>query len=240
MKIYNNWWLDEVEKLILDFADRYSLIYSKTEREISASFEIGCFLSLISFYEQKGCEASPQNTDLNGDYRYLTTPNGNPANFSYVQIKKNKELFQIRQQVRIKSHLDPDIAFTPDLIVIVENSVINGQIDPDYANGKRRFFCVDSSHVIAAHECKSMNPFPELLISFIGMVIAGHFWIQDYDPSNPKYGFHLAPTLFVGGTARSLHIRMVEALKRVYPINIILGMHSGTWNLLQNDNLILL
>ncbi len=47
-----------------------------------------------------------------------------------------------------------------------------------------------------------------------------------------KQGAHLAPTLFVGGFARALHNRMIAALETTYPMNVVVGLHSGTWSLL--------
>lgn len=226
-------WVSEIEKIISDFAKKHSINYRKSEREVSASFEIGCFHALTEFYE-KNFEVVPENLTSDKEYRYLTTPSGNPMNFSFIRLRKDNEEFELRQQVRIRSHLHTDIAFTPDMLVIASGADINSRRDADYAGGKRSFFCVDSTQVIAAHECKSMNPFPELLISYIGMLVAGHSWISNPNDMSmvSEEGLHLAPSLFIGGTSRALHSRMVHALESCYPINIILGLHVGTWSLL--------
>lgn len=224
-------WVVEVETRIARFAKRYGTTYRRSEREISASFEIGCFHALVAFYKES-CAVRPRNLTA-GEYRYLTTPSGNPKNFSFVSLKRGRSEFELRQQVRVRSHLDDDIAFTPDLVVIPAGANIASERDSDYASGKRSFFSVRSQDVIAAHECKSMNAFPELLIGFLGTLIAAHVWLDsasDRRKLDPD-GIHLAPTLFVGGTARALHSRMVAALMKSYPINIILGMHSGVWRL---------
>src|SRR5438270_12868969 len=92
-------WIASVEKACKRFADKHALTYRRSEREISASFEIGCFHSLVEFYEGN-CFISPENLTEKGAYRYLTTPNGNPANFSHVKITKNNRVFTLRQQVR--------------------------------------------------------------------------------------------------------------------------------------------
>jgi hypothetical protein len=226
-------WVQAVESKIRAFAKKYGTVYQKSAREVSAAFEIGCFHALTEFYS-KSCTLTPYNLTPANEYRYLTSPNGNPANFSYVEMSHTTGTFQLRQQVRIVSHLDDDIAFTPDMVIVPASATIDGKKDKDYASGKRSFFFVRSPDVIAAHECKSMNPFPELLVSFIGMLIAAHKWLDiptDRTRLDPK-GIHLAPSLFVGGSARALHIRMVRALEKVYPINVILGLHAGTWSLL--------
>ena len=226
-------WISAIEQKIKMFTKKHSITYKRSEREISASFEIGCFHALTEFYENKFV-VSPDNLTSNNEYRYLTTPNGNPANFSYIRLAKENQEFELRQQVRIRSHLHSDIAFTPDMVVIAAGSDINAVKDADYAGGKRNFFCVDSKHVIAAHECKSMNPFPELLISFIGMLVAAHSWLGGANDLSivSDEGDHLAPSLFIGGSSRALHTRMVRALESCYPINVILGLHVGTWSLL--------
>jgi len=51
-----------------------------------------------------------------------------------------------------------------------------------------------------------------------------------------KKSGHLAPTLFVGGTPRGLHLRMITALQESYAMNIVCGLHEGTWELSQVQN----
>ncbi len=227
-------WLEKVKAKIRDFANEYKAVYSRDDRALAAYFEIGCFLSLIQFYKNLGFKGQIQNPAKDGSFKYLTTPNGNPNNFSFMLMTSEQESFEIRQQVRIESHIGEFVAFTPDLIVIPKDQKILDKKDIDYASGKRRFFYITSDKVIAAHECKSLIPFPELLISFLGTLLAGHFWYENskieeiVDPT----GNHLAPALFVGGSARALHLKMVRGLKKAYPINIILGLHAGNFDLL--------
>jgi len=224
-------WADTVEKAIEAFAKKHASTFSRSERQLHAAFEIGCFLAIVRCYERRGFACSVENLRA-GQYPYLTTPSGNPANYSFVRATLAEEV-EIRQQVRVRSHLDPDIAFTPDIIVVRAASNISGIKDADYSGGKRRLFCVNAADVVAAHECKSCPPWPELLVSFVGMLIAAHPWLGSPNDRSmvDKKGDHLAPTLFVGGTARALHRRMVKALCGTYPMNAILGMHFGTWEL---------
>jgi len=226
-------WTKKVETIAEEFAQNFSAIYNKKKRELSACFEIGCFHALLEFYENSGYAISINNK-IDNEYKYLTTPNGNPENFSYISITGNDETYEIRQQVRIKSHINENITFTPDIVVLFGDSSITSIKRDDYASGKRPFYTVLSNSVVAAHECKSMNPFPELLVSFIGMFITAHEWYNEsrykkYELS--ENGKHIAPTIFVGGTAKGIHLKMIEALQKAYPINIITGLHQGTWEL---------
>lgn len=225
-------WAVTVEQEMKSFAQVYGTHYSMTKRELFAFFEIGCFLNLVKLYKQNGCTVTPQNL-CDDAYKYLTTPSGNPHNFSYISIKLGGKEFELRQQVRVVSHLNKDIAFTPDILVVKAGAEILDDTDKDYANGKRRFFRVSSKDVIAAHECKSLSPFPELLVSFIGALMAGHEWVNSPDWKDwvNKDALHLAPTLFAGGPARPLQKRMITALQTEFPMNVIVGLHSGITSL---------
>jgi hypothetical protein len=230
-------WLATAEALAKAFSDTHSVVMRLTDRQLSAAFEIGTLHALLKFYASQGYVLTPQNLIEGSEYRYLTSPSGNPANFSFVQAVGADGEFEIRQQVRVQSHVDEDIAFTPDIVVLLKGAAIDDSKRVDYASGKRPYYRVASSSVVAAHECKSMNPFPELLVSFIGMLVAAHEWY----PAGPGFQYthqdgHLGPTLFVGGTARSIHLRMIGAMQKAYRLNIICGLHEGTWSLIDAKN----
>lgn len=229
-------WVKNVEKKVAQFWKKHSTNYNRKKREFSASFEIGCFHALLNYYEGIGYSLHVENL-VNNEYRYLTTPNGNPNNFSHVSMVGEDGEFEIRQQVRINSYLDEDIAFAPDIVVLFKGAQINEIKDKDYASGKRPFYTASSNSVVAAHECKSMVPFPELLVSFVGMFVTAHGWYgkKGWESLKSKEGTHIAPTMFVGGTAQAMHLKMILALEKIYPINIIVGLHQGTWNLYANN-----
>ena len=230
-------WKKRAEKLASAFAKRHRVVLSSNERQLSAAFEIGSLHALLRFYRSQHYSIVPQNLSTNDEYLYLTTPAGNPANFSYVDISGVDGQFEVRQQVRVQSHVDPHITFTPDIVVLQKGAQIDSSKHVEYAGGKRPFYRVASSSVVAAHECKSMNPFPELLVSFIGMLVAAHAWYpasSNVLRSNTEG--HLAPTLFVGGSSRALHLRMVSAMQTAYSINILCGLHEGTWSLVEAKN----
>jgi len=230
-------WLVQANKLAEDFAKKHRHYLSQTERQLSAAFEVGSLHALLRYYESHDYVLQPANLTDDGEYRYLTSPNGNPANFSFVRADGPDGDFEIRQQVRIESHVDKRICFTPDIVVIVKGADIKSSTDRRYASGKRPFFRVSSSHVVAAHECKSMNPFPELMVSFLGMLVVAHEWYPNGKTVKvTKKSGHLAPTLFVGGTPRGLHLRMITALQESYAMNIVCGLHEGTWELSQVQN----
>lgn len=220
------------------FAARHARHYSFRDRELAGAFEIGCFLALIADYERQKIDVVPCNLEAN-EFRYLTTPNGNPSNFSFVELRSaHGGFWQLRQQVRVRSHLHTDITFTPDIVVLDGGAVIGEARDPDYASGKRTFFCVSSDALVAAHECKSMSGFPELYVSYVGMLLAAHKWIGQVGSSaGLGQNGHMAPTLFVGGDASNLHLKMIAALQQVYPMNIVTGLHRGGWVVIKRAKL---
>ena len=228
----NDAWLLEVARTIKNFCRDYKVVYAVKKRERAASFEIGCLHMLLTNYEEVG-SLKAENLNDEGEFRYLTTPSGNPENFSWIRLTINGEDYQIRQQVRIKSHWHDDIAFCPDIVVLKPNADIDAVVDEDFANGKRKFFSVRSDQVVSAHECKSLSPFPELLVSFIGMFQAAHRWFAP--AMSRRYiaprGIHPAPCLFIGGDSRSLQRRMIDALEETFPINIVSGLHFSRFKM---------
>ena len=226
-------WLSDVERMVSQFATDFSTIYSKKKRELSASFEIGCFHALLDYYQQMKFDISVENLTKDGEFRYLTSPSGNPNNFSYIEASLGSQAYEIRQQLKIYSELDEHISFAPDLSVVKKNTEIEEVKDEDYAKGKRAFYRVSSKDVIAAHECKSLPPFPELMVSFIGMFVTAHSWPNDEacGVSLDEAGMHLAPTMFVGGSAQAMHLKMIKAIQKAHPVNIVVGMHRGSWDL---------
>ncbi|WP_291984537.1 hypothetical protein [Candidatus Accumulibacter sp. ACC007] len=223
------------------FAKKHGTVMRITDRQLSAAFEIGSLHALLRFYESQGYQLEPRNLNDKGEYRYLTSPAGNPSNFSWVEAVGPDGEFEIRQQVRVQSHTNEDIAFTPDIVVLIKGAVVEDSKREEYASGKRPFYRVRNSSVVAAHECKSMNPFPELMVSFIGMLVSAHEWYPDGERFKYTHDAgHLGPTLFVGGTARNLHLRMISAMQKAYCMNIICGLHEGTWSLTDAKNRLLL
>lgn len=224
-------WVSTVEAAMSEFAARHQVVYKYTKRQLAAAFEIGCFLLLVSDYEDQGFQLEINNT-REGAYRYLTTPSGDPRNFSYVTLGFGQRSWQLRQQARIRSHIHADISTTPDIVVVESSTSVHAERDEDYAGGKRRLFYIDACDVVAAHECKSLPGYPELYVSFIGLLTVVHAWF-DGALSVVERGEngHLAPTLFVGGDARNYHVRMIKALEEVFPVNIVTSVHrAARWS----------
>lgn len=232
-------WIAQVESSMKDFAANHDLVFTQSARQVAASFEIGCLHALTEFYARGGYDVHPINLSPQGEYLYLTTPSGNPENFSHISLTGHDGVYELRQQVRVCSHLHPEIQVTPDLVVLAQGAVLNRTNRPDYARGKRGFFYVESADVVAAHECKSMTPFPELLVGFLGILETCRAWMDSDEPRfcPSEDGPHLAPSIFIGGDARGIHFKMIEGLERTFPLNVIVGLHTGGLSLLGGRDL---
>ncbi len=232
-------WLEDVEKRIRAFANTFGATYSVTERQQSAAFEIGCLLLLADDYTTQDVTLGVENLAADGSFRYLTSPNGKPQNFSWMRVGSGPGELALRQQVRVRSHLHPDITFTPDFVLMEAGAPIDQVRDPDYAGGKRGLFAVSAAHVVSVFECKSLPGFPELFVSFVGIVSTAHDWLANKSRGEPLATSrgHLAPTLFVGGAPSNLHRRMVTGLEAVFPMNIVAGLHRGGWSRFRKDPL---
>src|SRR5687768_1547719 len=129
-------WVASVEVKMSAFAQGHQLVFNQTARQVAASFEIGCFHALSEFYSET-FTIVPQNLTEANEYRYLTTPSGNPENFSFLRLLNNIGAgFELRQQVRVRSHLHADITFTPDLIVLHDGATVHAERNEQYASGK--------------------------------------------------------------------------------------------------------
>lgn len=206
---------------------------AKSKESFLLHLRLGAFTHCSIIMSKCSLISRSENLTSDGEFRYLTSPSGNPNNFSFVVASLGERAYEIRQQLKIYSELDEYISFAPDLSVVKMNTHIEKVKDEDYAKGKRSFYRVSSKDVIAAHECKSLPPFPELMVSFIGMFVTAHSWHTDQTCGVTKddTGLHLAPTLFVGGSAQAMHLKMIAAIQKVHPLNIVVGMHQGNWDL---------
>lgn len=222
-------WVARIEREMANFASTHSIALADVVRGEPSLFEIGVLHELIAFYERTtNLDPQPMNLSDGGEFLYLTSPNGNPANFSWIEFG-GAAPFEVRQQVRVVSHLNTEISITPDLVVLQESAVLAQKKLAHYAGGKRSFFYVDARDVIACHECKSLHAFPELLAGFVGMAHVVHDWFEEGSVGRTGLGVeHLAPTLFIGGSANGITYKMAQALGQTYPMNIVVDLHRNS------------
>ncbi len=231
-------WLSIVENSMRKFSEKYKFKYALRKNVSYALFEIGCYLLIVGYYSKNCANLYPVGL-VDGVFRYKTSPQGNPANFSFYQGVIDGKSFDIRQQVRVESKISEGVYFTPDIAIILSGDVIGSKRDPLYSKGKKEYFFIKSENVISIHECKSMNPFPELIASFYGFLDLAHEWFtcSGYHECVSKNGIHIAPTLFIGGDAGGLHHKMIKEMRKVVPMNVVIGLHHSEFGMFDGDSL---
>lgn len=187
-------------------------------------FELGCFLALIDYLKAAGVESKVEGLQ-EGEFRYLTSPSGKPDNFSYMTLNRKDQRFELRSQLRVRARFHRDVAFTPDLVLVRGKAKVEQILDSDYAGGKRGVYAVEAKTVEAIYECKSLPGYPELYVSFLGMVAAIRGRLVSRRPQDELF----LSTLFVGGQARAFHRRMLAAIDSECCVRVVTGLHKGGW-----------
>ncbi|MDI9256872.1 hypothetical protein [Flavobacterium sedimenticola] len=198
-------------------------MYNNSKR-ISDFFEMACYNNIVRFYENNGYEISLRNLKSN-KFVYKTTTAGNPANYSYFEVKRkigNIDLiFEIRHNINVQSYHANDTFTTPDISIIKPNSIL---IDTTFYTNARRYFYIKNRSLISFCEVKNFNPYPELLFSYIGVVneLRPYLLTQRRFVNNK----HIASSLMISGKSNSHTDRIIANLQSRYHINILCDLFN--------------
>ncbi|MCW7471746.1 hypothetical protein [Leptospira kanakyensis] len=187
---------------------------------VNQTFEAYVFTGVIKWYKSRKWKViivNPTSGQFKNQFRLKFTTRGAPVNFSYAEIKKGNQKFQIRHQLRIstKSYKTKNIKSANICcdVAIIENL--------DLTNYKT-YFAVPNNHLIAFGEAKHMSAYAELIASFIGMV-------HELTPTKLKRTRtkkwkrkdHISPFLYVSGNLYSTAEGLLETIiQRKYDLDI--------------------
>lgn len=216
-----------LEKEIRNFANKFKTTVVSHASRISEYFEMSCFNYIVKYYERNGYTVTPANLQ-EGSYRYKTSTSGIQANFSNFEIAiVNDDViyeFEIHHNLANQSCHNANLCTTPDISIIKKGTV--KQRD-DYYDSKRRLSYVANQDVMSFCEAKQMNPFPELLFNFIGIV-------NELKPDIittrglATETTHIAPSLMISGKSNKPTLNIKNSLEGRYCINIIFDLfYSG-------------
>lgn len=184
---------------------------------------------MVRFYELKGYDVKPQNLQA-GQYRYKCSPAGIQSNFSNfgatIKIGKKDIEFEVQHNLAVQSSHDPEVYTTPDICVIVKDSV---QYSKTYYDTKTTFSFVENDDMLTFCEVKQFSPFPELLFNFIGVLneLMKEYMINKGEEDKPP---HIAPSLMISGKPNKQTKRIKDSLEGRYCINIFYDLfYSGTY-----------
>jgi len=211
-------------------AKHRSYIASQANR-ISDYFEMSAYNSIVRFYENNGYHVQAVNL-FNGSFKYKLSPTGYPERFSYFVVqkeynfrggKKHKYEFEIHHNLAVESSIDKGIYTTPDISVISKGGIKSLRDYRYFFSGHRAYYYACTESLQTFCEVKNLNPFPELLFNFTGLVseIMNEVFLGKESNSRPK---HIGPSLMLSGNG-NYHTRKIQkTLTDRLAINIFFGL----------------
>lgn len=148
------------------FVQRYGYFFRENAKRIASLVEIALYNSLVQHYSSQGYRVAGANLGPKKSFKYKLTASGLAENYSYFTVEKNGQVFHILHNISIQSAHDAHIYFTAD-VVVAEKA---GATTQTLRSGRRHSFVANSDLVTFA-EVKHINPFPEVLFNFTGLVL---------------------------------------------------------------------
>lgn len=210
----------EFEKDLTEFSNRHKITLAEHSKRISDYFEMTCYNMIVRYYEKLGYELSVQNLK-GGMFKYKCSPTGFLQNFSYFKASKideqgNDEIVYIFHNATAQSAFDEKVFTTPD--IIVSKTEIPSESTDYYPSSKMKLTFIGKDDLVTFCEAKHYNPFPELMINFVGTV---HELKPEClnDVIDHPDSEHLAPTLMMSGTFGKPTGKIKESLEHRYYVN---------------------
>jgi len=219
----------DMEKLITDiksFLIKHQTFISNNSQKISILFQISAYNDVVEYYKRRNFVIKPKNL-INGEFRYKQTPTGHPHNFSYFSIlksyKKQNYEFYIYNNIAVESGISKGIFVCPDIVIANVDSICYLYDKEYYFNGLKKYAYIENKNLQSFCEVKHYTPFPELLISFIGLLQELTNDIYKNKRNNTQLK-HLAPSLILSGEHTRPTRQMAQILEKRYRINIFDGL----------------
>lgn len=220
----------ELLKDVSSFISRNGATFNQLAKRMSDLFEMSIYNDVVKFYKRKRYTINIKQLNKDGTFRYKLSTNGLRENFSYFHCEKNtiknrkrtKVEIEIHHNLKIQSAHDEHIYYTADISVCdIDGTVTNKQ-----KNGRNHSY-VKNDSLISFFEVKNLNPFPEILFGFSGLVLEVMPKFIDGTIKSCSSGDHLTPSIVFSGLGSS-HVRKVsESLTYRYNYNIISGLYAN-------------
>lgn len=225
-------WKDRKELLrdISSFIGRNGAFFKQNAKRMSDLFEMSIYNDAIRYYRRKKFNLEVKQLGKNGTFRYKLSPAGLKQNFSYFVVsklvgrgsKRHEEKYEVHHNVRIQSAHDPHIYYTADVSVTTDNGVKTVR-----QNSGRKHSFIPNDRLITFFEVKNMNPFPEVLFSFSGLVLEVFpQLIGGQIPYGAGKG-HLLPCIVFSGAGNAHAIYVGQALSQRWGFNVISGTYAN-------------
>lgn len=242
MKSSKTPWKDRSD-LLLDihsFIRRNGGFFKQYSKRMSDLFEMSIFNDVVRFYKRKKYIIQAHQLGKDRTFYYKLSPSGLVENFSFFSAEKkfgigdksHLEKINIHHNIKIQSAHNPHIYYTADVSVCHTD----GAITDMQHNGKRHSFILNSK-LVTFFEAKNMNPFPEVLFSFSGLVLEvmpGFIFKQI--SFGPNLG-HLCPSIVFSGLPSEYAERVARDLEGRYGFNVIYGLFRTKGKIYSFNNL---
>ncbi|HKI55430.1 MAG TPA: hypothetical protein VJ987_14995 [Anaerolineales bacterium] len=233
-------WKDRVEllKAISSFTTRNGGFFKQNSKRMSDLFEMSVYNDVVKFYRRKKYSIQICNLMKDGTFKYKLSTAGLKENFSYFKAEKHAsdghvESVEVHHNVKLQSAHDQHIYYTADVSVCADNSVTT----VTQKSGKRHSY-IESDNLITFFEVKNMNPFPEVLIGFSGIVleVKPRFIIGPSVTIGKKLK-HLTPSIVFSGSGSKHAEEVADKLSNRYGYNVIRGLYISKGQIYGLDKL---
>ena len=222
-------WKDRKDLLkdISSFVYRKGAFFKQNSKRMSDLFEMTVYNDAVRYYKRKNYNISIHNLMRDGTFKYKLSTAGLSTNFSYFVAEKTfidgKEKIEIHHNLKIQSSHDSHMYYTADVSVCRENGVKTVK-----QKNKRNHSFIENENLITFFEVKNMNPFPEILFSFSGIVLE---IMPDFITSKKyiidKNSKHLTPSIVFSGTGGAHAETVADMLSLRYGYNVIRGLYAS-------------
>ena len=209
------------------FVQSHGFFLRKNGHRISSLVEIAVYNSIVQYYQSLGFTVTGENLGPKNSFRYKLTSSGLIENHSYFIARKVGISFHILHNISIQSAYEDHLYFTADIVVANEN----GATTKTLRSGRRHSF-VANTHLVTFAEVKHLNPFPEVLFNFIGLVLEFMPMLIKKTCPITDSSDRLCPVISFTGPGSKHADAIQESLSRRYGVNIVFGTSSSFGSLI--------
>lgn len=227
-------------KDISSFVGRNGGFFKQNANRMSDLLEMSVYNDVVRYYRRKNFTAAVVNLAPGGTFRYKLAASGLAENFSYFRVEKQggrssaktNLVFEIHHNIKVESAHEQHIYYTADVTVTVMDGVTTQKL----ANGRRHSF-ISNPSLVTFFEVKNLNPFPEVMFSFSGLVLELFPTLIERSVVPGIGNTHLLPSLVFSGKGSAHSDRVAESLKRRYGFNIVSGLYANKGQIYSFKNL---
>lgn len=200
------------------FVRTYGAFFRGNAKRISSLVEISVYNSIVAFYKREKFKVTGKNLGPGKSFRYKLTASGLTENYSFFVAKKDDVEVHLLHNISIQSAHDDHIYFTADVVVATHPGATTKRL-----KSNRRHSYVANKDLVTFAEVKHLNPFPEVLFNFTGLVLEFRPDLIDNGCSISQTGHQLCPIIAFTGVASDHSERIRDSLGSRYGINIVFG-----------------